>query len=178
MRPTARNRANRRNAKRSTGPQTPAGKARASKNALQHGLTIPVTLDIGAEERIDRLAELIAGSGADAARSEHARRIAEAQIDLCRVQLARLSVLRDHMSNLTAQTNAGPVHEMDFMWQPPPIENVSGAPGDRFDLIIDDAIAPAPLQTLIFLVRQLELFDRYERRALSRRQTAIRDYYA
>ncbi|RTM12092.1 MAG: hypothetical protein EKK33_18340 [Bradyrhizobiaceae bacterium] len=33
--------ANRENAKRSTGPKSPAGKLRSSRNALRHGLSIP-----------------------------------------------------------------------------------------------------------------------------------------
>ena len=40
----ARRDANRRNAQRSTGPRTPAGKATSSKNALQHGLLAAQTL--------------------------------------------------------------------------------------------------------------------------------------
>jgi hypothetical protein len=45
MRSSARVLANRRNARRSTGPRTPGGKSRVAKNALRHGLAIPVTID-------------------------------------------------------------------------------------------------------------------------------------
>jgi hypothetical protein len=37
-------RANRRNAQRSTGPKTSAGKARSKQNALKHGLAVPVSV--------------------------------------------------------------------------------------------------------------------------------------
>ena len=38
-------RANRENAKKSTGPKTAGGRARSSRNALRHGLSLPLTLN-------------------------------------------------------------------------------------------------------------------------------------
>jgi hypothetical protein len=42
--------ANRRNAQKSTGPKTPEGKARVSRNALRHGLTAEVAIIEGEDE--------------------------------------------------------------------------------------------------------------------------------
>ncbi len=53
--------ANRKNARRSTGPRTAASKARVSRNALWHGLGIPVTRDPEVSAEIDRLAAALAG---------------------------------------------------------------------------------------------------------------------
>jgi hypothetical protein len=47
--------ANRRNARRSTGPRSAAGKARARRNAFRHGLATPASLDHVAMDRIDDL---------------------------------------------------------------------------------------------------------------------------
>jgi hypothetical protein len=47
---TARQRANRLNAQKSTGPRTGAGKARVALNALKHGLNLPVTVQPGLSE--------------------------------------------------------------------------------------------------------------------------------
>ena len=71
--------ANRRNAERSTGPRTAAGKAAARLNALRHGLAASPSLEPGANEEIDRLTQAIAGVGASPERVGLARRIAEAR---------------------------------------------------------------------------------------------------
>src|SRR5262245_61835349 len=50
--------ANRRNAARSTGPKSPAGKDRSRRNALTHGLTaealLPEDIEAQARERLER----------------------------------------------------------------------------------------------------------------------------
>ena len=46
----AKAKANRRNARRSTGPRTARGKARSSRNALSHGLTAEATVLLPGED--------------------------------------------------------------------------------------------------------------------------------
>jgi hypothetical protein len=76
--------ANRANAKKSTGPRTPAGRARSSQNARIHGLTsklIDPVHDRAPQEKIDELA----GVGADQFRLDSAKNFLYAQLRLERV---------------------------------------------------------------------------------------------
>jgi hypothetical protein len=90
-------RANRRNARRSTGPRTLAGKAIVARNARRHGLTLPVVCDPAVSREVGDLARTIetsvTGGEADASGHELACRIAEALIDLRRVRLAKLPLV-------------------------------------------------------------------------------------
>jgi hypothetical protein len=86
-------RTNRANARASTGPKTTQGRARASRNALRHGLSIPVLSDPAIAEEVETLAREIAGQNANNEIRELARRFAEAQIDLRRVRGARQQLL-------------------------------------------------------------------------------------
>jgi hypothetical protein len=81
--------ANRANARSSTGPRTDKGKARASRSALRHGLSIPVLADPALSKKVEDLAVKIAGENASPVLLELARAVAEAQIDLDRVRAAR-----------------------------------------------------------------------------------------
>jgi len=130
----AKARANRRNALKSTGPKTAAGKAAVAANAHRHGLSIPVLLDPALSREADDLARRIErsviGTEADAHGHALAGLIAEAVLDLRRVREAKLPVV-----------NA---------WE------------------ADPAAAGC--------VNELVRLDRYERRALSRRNTAIRAF--
>jgi hypothetical protein len=85
--------ANRANARKSTGPRTPAGKARVAGNARRHGLSVPAARDPALAEAIETLARAIAGAEAAAPRHALAGRIAQAQIELVRVRSARRALL-------------------------------------------------------------------------------------
>jgi hypothetical protein len=90
-------RANQRNARKSTGPRTRAGKATVARNALRHGLTLPVLADPTlAPEVVDvarAVEQSVIGAEADETGHDLACRIAEAMIDLRRVRLAKLPLV-------------------------------------------------------------------------------------
>ena len=71
--------------------RTPHGKARVARNALRHGLSLPVAADAALAPEISALAARIAGEGAGDARRAAAARIAEAQVDLVRIRRVRLA---------------------------------------------------------------------------------------
>jgi hypothetical protein len=88
--------ASRANSRKSTGPQTLAGKAVVARNARRHGLNLPLLHDEAIEPEVDALARLIVGSIVGLAAEPRvlalARRIAEAQLDLARIRRVRLPV--------------------------------------------------------------------------------------
>jgi hypothetical protein len=96
-------RANRANARISTGPKTLFGRARSAKNALRHGLSVPVENDQVLCDEVQALARQIAGPNTSADIQIFARRIAEAQVDLRRVRCARHLLLSRALSNYDAK---------------------------------------------------------------------------
>jgi hypothetical protein len=176
MRPSARARANRRNARRSTGPKTPAGKAAVALNALRHGLAIPVAVDPALGAEIERLALVIAGRDADLSRLECASRVAEAKIDVLRVRRARYAMLADP---------SGPVKKPKARRLIGVAKNLlrGGEADESFEAVLlapkgmNAQSAPTTLEDRIeALAARLARLDRYERRALSRRKTAIGNF--
>ena len=81
--------ANRRNARKSTGPRTAEGKRSVARNALRHGLRIPVFADPALAKEIVELAERIADGSQEPRTRELAVDVAAAQVDVQRVRHAR-----------------------------------------------------------------------------------------
>lgn len=98
--------ANRRNAARSTGPVTATGKMRASRNALKHGFNVSVRHDPATSVKLEVLAEAIAGKNPTARRLRAALDVAEAQLELKRVQEYRLALIELSKSRLALQYRA------------------------------------------------------------------------
>jgi hypothetical protein len=86
--------ANQKNAVRSTGPRSDAGKARSARNARIHGLSVPISCDPQLASEVERLASIISNGRDDRQSAETARQVAEAQIDVLRMQRARLALLK------------------------------------------------------------------------------------
>jgi hypothetical protein len=173
-------RANRANARASTGPKTAQGHSHAARNALRHALSLPVYSDRALSEEVEALAREIVGTDTSAEKQELARRIAEAQIDLRRVRYVRHQLLSqalgdpDYESEATLRTKVALAVRRLRRYGPS-----TPMPDDVMEFLNSKPEGPYKLATVLAdKTRQLLALDRYERRALSRRKFAIRAFDA
>jgi hypothetical protein len=169
-------RANRANARASTGPKTPAGRARSARNALRHALSLPVSSNGRGSEEVEKLALEIAGPDADAEILVLARRVAEAQSKLRRVRLTRHQFLSEKMSDPYYESHATRRQKVTLLMsllRP----NAPEMPFEELEQYV--ASTPkGPEKFAIVLAQEskaLMAMERYEQRALSRRKFAIRE---
>jgi hypothetical protein len=134
---------------KSKGPRTAQGKLRSSRRAFRHGLSIPVLASSGLSKQVEDLARKIVGKKTSMDLLELARMVAEAQIDLARIRRTR------HESLLRALAQK---------------KKTARALSEQ-----DDAAAAIRVLSQLRIHRRLA---RHERRALSRRKSAMRAFDA
>jgi hypothetical protein len=89
---------NQKNAKNSTGPKSDAGKRRAARNALSHGLAVPVSNIAALQSDIETLALSIARASGERAITELSRQVAEAQLEILRIRSVRAAIFATETS--------------------------------------------------------------------------------
>jgi len=192
--------ANRANAQRSTGPRSADGKARSRLNAFKHGLATPVSAVPELIEEFRNLTRMLAGSAADRPDIlQAAARVAEAAIDVMRTRRARVELM-DRMTRDPAFL-APDIEEEPIPARPARIRfskaaivraYLDGTHRQQREVELAQIVREVEFEAGVKRVRhqraaakqsarqraswwdQLNKLDRYERRALSRRNTAIK----
>ena len=169
-------RANRANFRHYTGPRSPEGKKRVAQNALRHGLARAIASDEHWSEPVRLLMDAIVGGDRDEERLCLARAIAEPAMEVMRVRRARQALL--DVALRTERYGPDPFKVLG----PRKYVTLTGK-GQRDSIQSDPELNPHPLDeqenreaAIAEVALKLSALDRYERRALSRRKFAIRDW--
>ena len=173
---------NRRNANKSTGPKSEAGKARSALNALRHGLSVQPTFDAATQEKIDELAgAFTVGGKCNSLIKALAREAAEAQVMVMRVKEARHLAWEDAKRDRSI-TNRGELIGLNDPVTARYLLEQRGIPASGLKKGLPH-LFEAPFETdierdmavLKLASKKLSGLIRYERRAANRRDKALRE---
>jgi hypothetical protein len=170
--------ANRRNARKSAGPRSGAGKKRASRNAYRHGLTSSIPSNAAFAKQLDKLVRKIAGNTEDAIVLERARAVAQAELDLARVRRAKVALIErasafgelDPPRFFTSVTRV--IRFLNAFYPgrvalPKPLDSSATMPSQEPDRTAEAVRRVLP---------ELRKLDRYERRAAAQRERAVLEF--
>jgi hypothetical protein len=177
--------ANRRNARKSTGPRSRGGRTRTRRNAYRHGLTLGLKSS-AIENWLQKFARKIAADSNNEILLDYARAAAQAELDLARVRLAKTATIQrvsalgtpyafDHFEAFTKRSKELRRLARDLLSYlkgrgpepifPEPIDPTTTMPTQE-----PERTAEAVRRALPELLK----LHRYEARAVSRRDRAIR----
>jgi hypothetical protein len=178
--------ANRRNARKSTGPRSGAGRNRASHNAYRHGLTLSIVSTTEYAKQLETLVRKIVGDTKDAFKLERARTIAAAELELARVRRAKVALIERASAfgglDPPQLTAAGSIRLLNAALRGRDINAVNAVNAVLRGRDIDSSEASASMpsqepQRTVEAVRrvlpELRKLDRYERRAAAQRDRAV-----
>jgi hypothetical protein len=180
--------ANRKNAKRSTGPRSVAGKARIARNAFRHGLSTGFIPNSNERELISNALLDFMPPDAGEREREYAEAIASAHLELqklrrIKVALINYACLTDGPETVQPNTKVNHRRPRDFGHQ-----SVEGGRLQRRQHTrllaqwgleqIAEGSDERELRAIIFALPELNRLNRYERRARVRRDRALSDLAA
>ena len=169
--------ANRRNADKSTGPRSRAGKQRARGNAYQHGLTTGLIPSAASARKIERLARKIAGNTKDEIILVYARSAAYAEFDLARVRRVRVALIERAYAFGTlgasrlfdqardAERFLDTIVRGETPTMPSSVDPSATIPADKLE---------RTAEAIRHVLPELVKLDRYESRAVAQRDRAIK----
>jgi hypothetical protein len=155
----------------------------AAQNARCHGLAVPVSSDRVLSAEVEELAKQIAPDGSSPILLDHARRIAAAQVDIMRVRRARTDLIA--RAFFDAPFDLAP--KIAELIRDLGLRIAQRRSAQNMDLrelfsLAHDQLNSLPWEDLLWsklgLGEELAALERYERRAFSRRKSAIRAFDA